>query len=220
MHHVGGFWHFRHTHDVFPLVVCDRTYYNTNNRNCAIDFQALFSFVLKIVANVTKLAKFTGVILHLWIVRVLVTRCTKIHISHHDLTTNLWFVTKTTQKFTHKHSSLELCVREFVIVRMWVRNTVKIYSIRDRVDMAMLVSTNMLNGCPELGHISDGLYKRARMYIDGIGKWYVLCEWGRRRATVRPYGVPICPVQPPRSTPGALFCSRGCIALLYIYRAS
>ena len=41
----------------------------------------------------------------------------------------------------------------------------------------MLVGTNMLNGCPEPGHISDGLYKRARMYIDGIGKWYVLWEW-------------------------------------------
>ena len=52
----------------------------------------------------------------------------------------------------------------------------------------MLVGTNMLNGCPEPGHISDGLYKRARMYIDGIGKWYVLWEWGRRRAAVRPYG--------------------------------
>lgn len=61
----------------------------------------------------------------------------------------------------------------------------------------MLVSTNMLNGCPELGHISDGLYKRARMYIDGIGKWYVLWEWGRRRAAVRPYGV----LQLPRPAP-------------------
>ena len=84
----------------------------------------------------------------------------------------------------------------------------------------MLVSTNMLNGCPEPGHISDGLYKRARMYIDGIGKWYVLWELTQAGAAARPYGVPICHVQPPRSTSGASFCSRGCIALLYIYRAS
>lgn len=52
----------------------------------------------------------------------------------------------------------------------------------------MLVSTNMLNGCPEPGHISDGLYKRARMYIDGIGKWYVLWEWAQAGAAGRPYG--------------------------------
>ena len=54
--------------------------------------------------------------------------------------------------------------------------------------MAMLVGTNMLNGCPELGHISDGLYKRARMYIDGIGKWYVLWELVEGWPAVRPYG--------------------------------
>lgn len=84
----------------------------------------------------------------------------------------------------------------------------------------MLVGTNMLNGCPEPGHISDGLYKRARMYIDGIGKWYVLWEWAQAGAAARPYGVPICPVQPPRSTLGASQFPRGCIELLYIYRAS
>ena len=41
----------------------------------------------------------------------------------------------------------------------------------------MLVSTNMLNGCPELGHISDGLYKRARMYIDDSLVSKHLREW-------------------------------------------